>query len=102
MIEPGKREHKVFIGLKLRSEVLVEFKFFNKLSEKQENLNPSQVEAKCVAIPERASHLSKLTESDREQEFEILWNAQTQSWTAYMTNGKFLLNLVSRGYLEHT
>jgi hypothetical protein len=50
--EEYKKEHKVFIGLKPRSQIYVEFKFVESLT--LEALDGfSKLEAKAVGIPER-------------------------------------------------
>jgi hypothetical protein len=55
LIEPAIKEYKIFIGLKPRTEIFAEFKFFNKTSDSKEFIDPERVEAKCIFIPERCT-----------------------------------------------
>jgi hypothetical protein len=85
----------VFIGLKPRSELFVAFSFVNSLTP-EIGINPLNLAAKLVALPERIGSKAPIAQSDipeDDQEFELLYNPQLKVFYSYMTSGAFLLNV---------
>ena len=98
-----RKEYKVFIGLKPRSELFVSFSFFN--ASQTTAINPLNLSARVLAIPQRIgakAPLARLEVLEDDQEFELLYNKDLRVFYAYMTSGTFLVNVRAKGYLELT
>ena len=61
------------------------------------------MEARLTRIPERIELKAPLvTKNENEQEYEIVYDQDKDTWYSYMSTGTFLLSVKSKGFLELT
>ena len=91
----NRQEQKLFIGLRPRSMLYVDFKFMK--GDISITGRSAKIEAKAVSIPDRAlgAHGYPGFEDTEYIEYEVFWDEKKGQWYSFMTPGKYLLNAKS-------